>query len=64
MSTTYTYVACREEGSIEAYVLDEAEGRLNRFAVIEGLDDVAVVTMDHRRGIVYAAQGGAAIWRA
>ncbi len=59
MSTTYTYVACREEGSIEAYVLDEAEGRLNRFAVIEGLDDVAVVTMDHRRGIVYAAQGGA-----
>ena len=46
MSTTYTYVACRDEGSIEAYVLDDAEGRLNRFAVVEGLEDVAMLAMD------------------
>lgn len=59
MSTTYTYVACRDEGSIEAYVLDDAEGRLNRFAVVEGLEDVAMLAMDHRRGILYAGQGGA-----
>lgn len=56
--STYTFIACRDEGTVEVHTLDQDQGTLRRLKSYDGVDGVNTLVFDHRRAILYAGRTG------
>ncbi|MDR2256496.1 MAG: lactonase family protein [Arthrobacter sp.] len=54
--STYSFIACRAEGTIEVHALDTEHGTLRRLSVVGGVEGVNTLAFDHERAILYAGR--------
>lgn len=54
--STYSFIACRAEGTIEVHALDADRGTLRRLSVVEGVEGVSTLAFDHERAMLYAGR--------
>ncbi|WP_291278299.1 beta-propeller fold lactonase family protein [Galactobacter sp.] len=56
--STFAFIACRDEGTIEVHSLDQERGTLRRLKCYDGVPGVSTLVFDHRRAILYAGRNG------
>jgi 6-phosphogluconolactonase len=56
--STFAFIACRDEGTIEVHTLDPEQGVLRRLKCYDGVTGVNTLVFDHRRAILYAGRNG------
>ena len=56
--STYAFIACNANGTIEVHKLDPESGTLRRLSIVEGVDGVNTLAFDHGRAILYAGRKG------
>jgi 6-phosphogluconolactonase len=56
--STFAFIACRDEGTIEVHSLDQQRGTLRRLKCYDGVAGVNTLVFDHRRAILYAGRNG------
>jgi len=54
--STYTFIACRANATIEVHKLDPEAGTLRKLSVVEGVEGVNTLAFDHGRAILYAGR--------